>query len=74
MDGYDKSTPPAGVVISLQLSLQNFVEISTVSQYIEFVSWVRHYWKDERLSWDKTKFGNVSFVTFNEDEIWLRLE
>ena len=71
MDGYDKSTPPAGVVISLQLSLQNFVEISTVSQYIEFVSWVRHYWKDERLSWDKTKFGNVSFVTFNEDEIWM---
>jgi len=64
LTGYDMNTAPVNCTVKLQVSIQQFSEISTPLQQVKMSAWWRHYWKDPRLSWNATAWGGIDFVTF----------
>lgn len=64
LTGYDMNTPPVNCTLKLQVAIQQFAEISTQDQRVRMSAWWRHYWTDLRLSWNKSAWGGVDFVTF----------
>ena len=75
LDGYDPTVPPPDTQVLIQLSIQKLQTIDTANQYVQMIGWWRHYWTDQRLSWNPDQFGGIDFVTFagyNNDfgEIW----
>merc|ERR1719487_132046 len=50
--------------------------IDTSQQLIEVYAWWRHYWSDERVSWDPDAWGGVDALTFKGqggeiEQIWV---
>ena len=74
LDEYDKTTPPPNGRITVQLSLQELLEVDTSLQTITILGWWRHYWVDPRLDWEPAAWGGIDFLTFrgtgDGQEIW----
>lgn len=71
LSSYKKFVPPAGGAdCEIQLALYSIVEVSTALQTLKMQGWWRHYWNDERLSWDADLWG-VDAIVYDIAEIWV---
>ena len=64
LDGYDRTTPPPNASVSLQLMLKQVVDLNTVAQTVDMMTWWRHSWLDPRLAWDPAAYGGISKLVF----------
>ena len=76
LDGYDRFTPPPNCQVSVEAALIQLPTIDTSQQLIEVYAWWRHYWSDERMSWDPDAWGGVDALTFKGqggeiEQIWV---
>ena len=64
LDGYDRTTPPPNASVRLQLMLKQVVDLNTVAQTVDMMTWWRHSWLDPRLAWDPAAYGGISKLVF----------
>jgi nicotinic acetylcholine receptor len=68
---YSMEDPPKGMTtVQVQLSINQFIEISTKLQTLRMHGWWRLYWTDPRLSWVESQW-NVSFLVMPSTKVWV---
>jgi len=82
LEDYEMSVPPPGppgsergVLVSVQMALNQLVQVDTTTEEIQFYAWWRHNWVDPRLQWRPEDWGGVwelTFVSVGEyKEVWI---
>ena len=56
--------PLRSASVSLQLMLKQVVDLNTVAQTVDMMTWWRHSWLDPRLAWDPAAYGGISKLVF----------
>ena len=67
---YTNSVPCVNCPIDIKLgmSLRSILDVSEISGTIDLNIWLRHWWKDERLSWDLNDYNITSTTLFSNSE------
>ncbi|KAL9986938.1 hypothetical protein ACROYT_G001156 [Oculina patagonica] len=73
---YDKSVIPKrkleeGVNVTLDLALNQIIDVNKRSQTMTAVIWVRQYWNDHRLKWNSSQYDDVDFIVTQASYLWL---
>lgn len=58
-----------GLPVQVQIAPLQFPEISTTLETITMMAWFRHYWVDNRLTWNESEWG-ISSMTFTDAQVW----
>ncbi|XP_068718638.1 neuronal acetylcholine receptor subunit alpha-7-like isoform X1 [Montipora capricornis] len=76
LNDYNKRARPVQketdvVNILLDIVLKQVMKVDEKEEVIATNVWVRQYWTDSRLSWNKTEYDGISQVILNPDKAWL---
>ncbi|XP_028397906.1 neuronal acetylcholine receptor subunit alpha-7-like [Dendronephthya gigantea] len=75
MSNYSREVRPwngnSPTEITLDVALIKLVSVEEKTETLTTNIWIRLYWKDERLSWNKTKFDGLSKITLKHDMVWI---
>ena len=68
---YDPTIAGASpAVIEFDLNLISITELSAMDESFVIETWWRHWWRDERLTWDPADFGGVGKLMLDTAEVW----
>nr|XP_009673646.1 PREDICTED: neuronal acetylcholine receptor subunit alpha-7-like [Struthio camelus australis] len=59
------------VVVELQLSLLQIIDVDEKNQVLITNAWLQMYWVDVYLSWDQYEYPGVQNLRFPADQIWV---
>lgn len=59
------------VRIVLDIALPQVMKVDEKDEVIATNVWIRQYWTDFRLSWNKTEYDGISQLILNPDRAWL---
>ena len=67
---YTKSVPCVNcpININLGISLRSLLDVSEITGTYDMNIWLRHWWKDERLSWNPDEYEISSTTLFSNPE------
>lgn len=73
---YDKSVIPkttleSGVTVTLDLALNQLIDVNKRAQTMTSVIWVRQYWSDHRLRWNSSEYDDVKSIVTQASYLWL---
>ncbi|XP_015772288.1 PREDICTED: neuronal acetylcholine receptor subunit alpha-7-like [Acropora digitifera] len=76
MSKYDKDVIPKqtlenGVPVTLDLALNQIIDVNKRAQTITAVIWVRQYWKDHRLQWNSSEYDDINTIVIPASFLWL---
>ncbi|XP_068691847.1 neuronal acetylcholine receptor subunit alpha-9-like isoform X1 [Montipora foliosa] len=76
MRRYDKNIIPKqslekGVSVTLDLALNQIIDVNKRAQTMTAVLWVRQYWRDHRLQWNSSNYDDVNFIVRPASHLWL---
>ncbi|KAI8517064.1 hypothetical protein Bbelb_056450 [Branchiostoma belcheri] len=76
LEKYQKSIRPVrdyrdGITVYLNVALRQITDLDEKNQVLRTFCWLRVYWKDEYLQWNKTEYGGISSIMFPSREIWI---
>nr|DBA26292.1 TPA: hypothetical protein GDO54_010573 [Pyxicephalus adspersus] len=74
--GYRKDLRPVDhqddtLDIFLSLTLSNLISLKEADETLTTNVWVEHGWYDNRLTWDRKEFYNISTLRVPPDMVWL---
>lgn len=66
---YTNSVPcvDCPVDVHLGVSMRSLVDVSEIAGTYDMNIWLRHWWRDERLSWNPTEYNNITTTTLFSD-------
>lgn len=68
---YDKNLRPPGVVkIKFGMHLNQIIQLIEKEQNILLNVFIDHEWKDKRLAWNPSEFGNLTSLRISSDQVW----
>ncbi|XP_035697059.1 neuronal acetylcholine receptor subunit alpha-10-like [Branchiostoma floridae] len=73
---YQRSVRPVrdykdGITVYLNVALRQITDLDEKNQVLKTFCWLRVYWKDEYLAWNKTEYGEISSIMFPSRDIWI---
>ncbi|XP_022779102.1 neuronal acetylcholine receptor subunit alpha-10-like [Stylophora pistillata] len=76
LNKYDKSVIPkttleSGVTVTLDLALNQIIDVNKRAQTMTSVIWVRQYWSDHRLRWNSSEYDDVKSIVTQASYLWL---
>ena len=75
----DRSSGPycnvtaAGTDVSVQIRFYKVEAVAQTAGHMSFKAWLRYSWKDERLAWDPSEYGGITYhyVRAVADNLWI---
>nr|CDJ94011.1 Neurotransmitter-gated ion-channel ligand-binding and Neurotransmitter-gated ion-channel transmembrane region domain containing protein [Haemonchus contortus] len=58
------------VTVYLKVSLQQIIDVDEKNQIVYVNAWLDYTWKDYKLVWDVSEYGNITDVRFPAGRIW----
>ncbi|XP_040182595.1 5-hydroxytryptamine receptor 3A-like [Rana temporaria] len=76
MEGYKKGTRPVHnwrntTIVDIEIVIFAILGVEEKSQMLKTYLWLRESWVDEFLTWDPTKFDNVTQISIPRQLIWI---
>ncbi|XP_078575464.1 neuronal acetylcholine receptor subunit alpha-10-like [Branchiostoma floridae x Branchiostoma japonicum] len=73
--GYNNDVRPVkhaneSVLVSIDLSLEQIIDLSEPEQVLNSKIWMKMMWKDVSLQWDPDEYDGMTNMTIRADEIW----
>uniref|UniRef100_A0A0K0FNG3 Neuronal acetylcholine receptor subunit alpha-7 (inferred by orthology to a C. elegans protein) n=1 Tax=Strongyloides venezuelensis TaxID=75913 RepID=A0A0K0FNG3_STRVS len=58
------------VKVYLKVSLQQLIDVDEKNQIVHINAWLNYRWKDYKLVWDPTEYGNITDIRFPTVKLW----
>lgn len=75
MKNYSKEIRPwnnnGATEVELDVAIIKLILVEEKTETLTTNMWIRLYWKDERLSWNKTDFNGLNRITVRPDQVWI---
>ncbi|CAF3545324.1 unnamed protein product [Adineta steineri] len=73
---YDKRVRPVfnateTLNVGISLSVSQLIDVDEKSQIMTTNVWLKHEWRDYRLTWNPESYDNICIMHIPSDEIWL---
>ncbi|CAI4222723.1 unnamed protein product [Auanema sp. JU1783] len=74
-DGYQKELRPvlndsSTLNVQMKFWLKQILKVDERDQIVNVYCWLELYWQDETLTWDPSKFGNLTRIHVPAHKIW----
>lgn len=74
LTGYDKTLKPPGVTkVFLNFEIHQILNLMERDQIIILNTWINQNWKDARLVWNPSDYGNLTSIIIPSDKLWAYL-
>ena len=74
MKNYSKEVRPwnnGTTEVKLDVAIVKLILVEEKTETLTTNMWIRLFWKDERLSWNKTDFNGTNKITVQRNKIWI---
>ncbi|ELU04270.1 hypothetical protein CAPTEDRAFT_194559 [Capitella teleta] len=75
MTSYDRNVRPSArptdsLIVQMGVALMQIIDLDERNQILQTNLWLRLYWNDAHLHWNKTEHGNIEVIYIPANRIW----
>jgi len=70
-DSLPRKSVDSPILLDYQIAIRQIIDVDERSQVLSTNVWIRQYWNDPYLSWNVSKWSNISFLSISPKKIWI---